>query len=395
MKILKHESTLWDLLAALAVRRGRILLCVVFSVVFASIYLFITPTIYKAECRILPMSQGNNATASIAAQLGSLGGLAGMTLSTTSDLLIGVMQGDEVVDRIVDRFDLMTLYKQKSRLKIQERVRGSILHLKTDVKSGIVFVSVLEKDPQRAADMANAFVEELKNKLQFMSVGEAAQRRVFFEEQMKISRLGLEKAEDDLVKYQEDSGVLADEPQAAAILNALAALRAQIMAKEVEISSLRTWAKKDNPALRQSQAELETLKNEMQRLERRGKMEAAEAKTVSSLQQLPSAGLEYQRKLRAVKYEVAMYDLMLKQWSAAKLDEAKEALRVQVLDPATPPDYKFKPKRATILLLSAFLGLSLGMLWALGGYAVEKAEEDEGERKAIARLKAALRWRKR
>jgi uncharacterized protein involved in exopolysaccharide biosynthesis len=96
-----------------------------------------------------------------------------------------------------------------------------------------------------------------------------------------------------------------------------------------------------------------------------------------------------------VKFAAAMYDLMLKQLEAAKIDESREAMVVQIVDPATPPDYKFKPKRALIVVFAAMLGLCLGMLWALVANYVEEMSKDPEQAQNLREIKAAFSLRKR
>ena len=161
--------------------------------------------------------------------MGGLAELAGFSGSSTNgELLIGFLQSDTIVDRIIDRFDLMAVYDQPVRLKMREMVTSEILNTMEDVKSGIVTVAVLDEDPIRAADMANTFVLELKNRMQSLAIGEAAQRRLFFEEQAQQAFKNLGNAEDEMLRYQEKSGMVAVEPQLEAMLSSIASLRAQI-----------------------------------------------------------------------------------------------------------------------------------------------------------------------
>jgi uncharacterized protein involved in exopolysaccharide biosynthesis len=364
---MQEERTLYEFLLLFFNKKKLITAFVLIFGGLGILYCLLAPKIYKAESRVIPSSQGKAGMASaMLSQLGGGGGLMGLSgISTNGQLLIGVLQGETVVDKIIDRFDLMNLYEKEYRVKTREYVTSKILNLTEDTKSGIVTIAVMDKDPARAAEMANAFVDELKNVLQSLAIGEAAQRRIFFEQQLVQSHKALGDAEDELQKYQEKSGLVVMEPQFQAMLESIEALRAQVAAKEVEILSLRTYARGENPNLKRAITELSALRAELNKLERQRTQKNDKTTKATSLGEAPQLGLEYQRRVRDVKFASAMYELMLQQFEAAKVDESREAMVVRVIDPATPPDYKYKPKRAHIILLGVSIGLFLGMTWVL------------------------------
>ncbi|MDR1472216.1 MAG: hypothetical protein LBS75_06810 [Synergistaceae bacterium] len=275
---------------------------------------------------------------------------------------------------------------------MREKVTSGILLAEEDVKSGIVTVAVLGEDPERAARMANAFVEELKKVLRSLAIGEAAQRRLFFEQQMIAAQKTMGDAEDELKRYQEKNGLVAMEPQVEAMLSSMAALRAQAAAKEVELSALRTYARGGNPDLRRAESELSALRAELAKLEREQK--ASEGSAPSSLREAPRLGLEYQRRLRDVKFAATMYEIMLKQFEVAKIDESREAMVVQVVDSAMPPDYKFKPKRAKIVAVATLAGLCLGMLWAIWSDYIEAMKKDPEQSQVLEEIRAMFPFRR-
>jgi uncharacterized protein involved in exopolysaccharide biosynthesis len=395
MMVMEREISVLDLFMIFVKKKKVIMTLIILFGGGALTYSLLTPKIYKAECRILPPSQGGSMAAAMLSQLGGLANSAGISVgATTGELLIGVLRGQTVVDRIIDRFDLMAVYEQEYRLKMRERVASDILQAAEDVKSGIVTVAVLDEDPARAAQMANAFVDELKNVLQSLAIGEAAQRRLFFEQQVLAAHKTLGETEDALQRYQESSGLVVMEPQVEAMLTSIAALRAQVAAKEVELSALRTYARGSHPNLRRAESELSALRIELAKLEQQQEQRIKEGDTLPSLRETPQLGLEYQRRLRDVKFAAAMYELMLKQFEAAKIDEAREAMVVQIVDPAAPPDYKFKPKRALIIVVATLLGLCLGMLWSLWAHYIEGVKKDPEQKQVLDEIKAELSFRK-
>ncbi len=301
----------------------------------------------------------------LSAQASNLGITPPLGGVTRGEMFIGLLRGHTVIDKIIDRFDLMDLYEKKTRIQMRQFINAKVLDVVENTKSGIVTIAVMDKEPERAARMANAFVEELKSMLYSLAIGEAAERRVFFEQQMTQARVTLNHAEDELQKYQEQSGLVAMEPQVTALLESIAQLRAQIAAKEVELSSLRTYARSGNPSLKRAESELATLRLELNKLGMQQVLNPSEAASMPSLREAPQLGLEYQRRLRNVKYASTMYDLMLRQLEAAKIDEAREAMPLQIIDPAIPPDDIFKPKKLQIVMLGMLFGLCLSVTLVL------------------------------
>jgi uncharacterized protein involved in exopolysaccharide biosynthesis len=233
-------------------------------------------------------------------------------------------------------------------------------------KDGLISVGFDDEDPKRAADVANAYVEELDKLTQMLAVTEAAQRRLFFERQLKQAKTDLSIAEVALQVTQEKTGLIKLDDQGKAIIEAVAGLRAQISAKEVELRAMRTFATEQNSDYVRTENQLAALRAELMKLERA--QISGGGNVLLPTGKVPQAGLEYLRKLRDVKYFETMFELLARQLEAAKIDEAREAAVIQVVDRAVPPDRKSRPNRALIVVAAtvaaAFLGLVLALLRA-------------------------------
>ena len=186
-----------------------------------------------------------------------------------------------------------------------------------------------------------------------------------------------------MMKYQQNSGVLSLGSQTAALLSAIAELRNQIAAKNVEISSLSSYARKDNPRLKLAQSQLEAMTKELRRMEeeqkrterRQGRVLSGDL--LSSLGNVPELSVEYMRYERELRFANVKYDTMLRQYENAKLSEASDFSTVQIIDPATPPDWKYKPKRGQIILIGAFLGFALGVFFAFLSAHIRSLKDSE------------------
>jgi uncharacterized protein involved in exopolysaccharide biosynthesis len=359
----EDEIDLVDLFRALFRRRRLILGITAASAAVAVVVSLLLPVYYKAETRILPpQDKGSNLAAQLMGQAGGLIALAGGAAGVKSqgELFVAMTKSRTVLDRMVDRFDLMKLYGAKYRVDARNTLNES-LNIREERKSGIIVLTVEDREPKRAADMANAFVEELKSLAGGLAISEAGQRRMFFEDQLRETKVSLSRAEEEVKGFQQRTGAFQVDAQAKAIIEGIANLRARIVVKEVEAKVHRTFATAQNPDLQRTEEEVRALRTELEKIES-GKGRGFDP--LMSSERVPAIGMEYLRKLRQLKYNETLYELLVKQFELAKLDEARDAVVLQVIDQAVPPEMRARPYRSRIVLISTFLGfiLSAGIL---------------------------------
>jgi len=307
----------------------------------------IAPT-YTATTIFLPPQQSQSAAASALSSLSSLAGLAGGVMNSRSpvDQYVSMMQSATVSDRIIDRFKLLEVYESEFRVDARKELSKNVRIL-IGKKDGLVTVEVDDESPQRAAEMANAFVEELRRLTDTLAVTEAQQRRVFFETQLRNIRAQLVQAQQDLQASGFNPGALKAEPKAAA--EAYAKLKAEATAAEVRLQILRGSLADNATEVRQQAAAVAALREQLARSE-----QAAD----------PRGGADYVGKYREFKYQETLFELYARQYELARVDEGREGALVQVIDAATPPERRSRPKRTwtlvaasttTLLLLSLLL----------------------------------------
>jgi uncharacterized protein involved in exopolysaccharide biosynthesis len=231
-------------------------------------------------------------------------------------------------------------------------------------KDSLIHITTEDHDPKRASDLANGFVDELYYMNSKLAITEAAQRRVFFDQQLNEEKTALAAAEVDLKNTQEKTGIIQLSGQAESIIRNQAEVQAQIASREVELKSIRTFATDQNPNVTRLQEEIAGLRQQMATMQNDQR-----TKQIGDIRvpagQVPEAGLEYARKLRAVKYHDSLFELLSRQFEAARIDEAKSAPLIQVIDRAIPPDKKSGPPRLLIALGSGVGALVLMCLWSV------------------------------
>ena len=302
--------------------------------------------VFTARTVVMPPQQQQSSAAAALGSLGALAGLAGGGIKSPVDQYVALMQSATVSDRLIDRFKLMEVYEEEFRSVARKTLLTKAI-ITAGKKDGLIVVEVDDHDPKRAADIANAYVDELRLMTNTLAVSEAQQRRRFFEQQLEVTKKRLTEAQVALQESGFSAGVLRAEPKAAA--DGYARLRAEVTAAEVRLQTMRRTLADSAPEMQQQQAQLEALRSELAKLEQR---EAAPS----------SKDAGYIGRYRDYKYQETLFDLYAKQFELARLDESREGGLIQVVDVATAPDRKSKPKRAMYALGAAVLaGLLLSV----------------------------------
>jgi tyrosine-protein kinase Etk/Wzc len=256
----------------------------------------------------------------------------------------------------------------------------------------MISITVKDGDPNRAARIANAYVDELHNINSRLIIGEASLRRNFFAQQLALEKDRLTDAEIALQQTEEATGAIAPIGQTGMVISQVAALRSQIINREVQLDSLRTSSTDQNPEVIRMSTEIEGLKAKLREME---SVQAGRKPGDISLtsRSLPADQVLYLRKQRDVQYHTLIFDLIARQFEAARLDEAKASPVIQVLDTAEPPDRKSGPSRALWTLVCGILGLLFGSSRVIGSYVYRRVVADDANAQKLDQFRRALRFR--
>jgi tyrosine-protein kinase Etk/Wzc len=382
------ELSLLDLLIVLAKHKRLVLGLPLAAAVLAAGISFLMPDIYTGTTRILPPQQPQSAAAAMLGQLGGAAALAApaIGLKNPADLYVGMLKSQTIANSLVNKFELQKLYGTDSITETREKL-ADVTSLQAG-KDGIITIDVEDEDPKRAAALANAYVDELDRLIQGIAVTEAGQRRLFLEKQLKLAKDSLADAEVALKQTQEETGLISLDEQGKTIIEAVATLRAQIAGKEVQLAAMRSFATERNPDYVRVQQELAGLRLELTKLEKSTGVHQGDILVPTG--RVPESGLAYVRRLRDVKYQETLFEVLAKQYEIARADEAKESGIVQVVDRAVVPDRKSKPKHAIITLVSAFVAALLGVFIAFLLEAWERARLDPGQTRRLELLRDYL-----
>jgi uncharacterized protein involved in exopolysaccharide biosynthesis len=356
------------------------------AAIVAVVVSLLLPRTFTGVTKILPPQQGQSTAAAMLGQLGGLAGMAGGSLGikNPSDLYIGMLKSQTVADAMIERFKLKDAYEAKFTVDARKRLAAESRFLSD--KSGLITIEADSGDPKLAADLANAYVEELHKLTSTLAVTDAAQRRVFFERQLQQVKEKLAEAELKLRQGIETGGLVSMDAQSKASVESVARLRAQISAKEIQIGAMKAYAAPTNPDLQRAERELASMRQGLSRLE--SGSPGGEPGAVAD-----AKGMSNIRLVREVKYNEVMFELLARQYEMARVDEAKEAPIIQVMDKASPPEKKTGPKRALIVIAATVAGFFASLLYVFARNMLQTARQDPAQQGRLEALRAA--WSRR
>src|SRR5208337_561807 len=381
-----RSADMMEILLVLAREKKPILQITLAASILAAIIVFLVPKMYTATATILPPQQNQSVASALLGQMAGAAtlDLRDLGLKNPSDVFVAMLKSRTVEDALVNRFDLRKVYYVK---RYQDARK--ILEKRSEIdpeKEGLISIEVSDRDPKRAAAITNAWVDQLRALNRGLALTEAAQRRVFFEQKLTQERDDLARAEADLKVIEEKTGLIQPDAQTRALIGAVADVRAQIAAKQVQLQSLRTFATEDNPDVKRVQRELAELQAQSSRISQmeRGGVEVGEGNLQVPTRRVAQASLEYLRAAREMKYHETLYEFLARQLEAARIDAAKNAAVVQVVDRAVEPERKSSPKRLLIVAITAAVWFLVMCFWVLFRAAIRRKEQDPDERARLA-----------
>jgi uncharacterized protein involved in exopolysaccharide biosynthesis len=328
----------------------------------------------------------------VAAMSGTMGSLGGMTgdllgLKSTSGVFVGILGSRTAQDSLIERFDLKKVYwdrrMEDARVDLAKHTAVTV-----DRKSQIVSIAVTDRSPQRAAAMAQAYVEELNRLVAELSTSSARRERIFLEGRLQAVSQDLEVAEKEFSQFASKNTAIDIKEQGKAMVDAAATLQGHLIAAQSELEGLRQIYSDNNVRVRAVKARIDELEHQLEKIG--GKGESTSSLSVQqadslypSIRRLPLLGVQFADLYRRTKVQEAVFETLTKEYELAKVQEAKEIPTVKVLDAANIPDKRSFPPRVLIIFVGIFLGLTAAAAWVFGS-ALWHSTEASNPRKMFA-----------
>lgn len=322
---------------------------------FAAVALI--PATYTARVVLMPPQSQTGSAASALGSLGALAGLAGASGRNNAEQYVALMSSVNVLGKLVDEFGLMKVYDEELRTDAIRELERRI-SLNVGKKDGLITIEVEDRDAQRSAKLANAFIAELRRMTNTLAVTEAQQRRAFFDARLQEAKAGLTQAQINLQASGYNPGALKIEPKVSA--EGYARLRAEVTSAQVRLQGLRKVLADSAPEVAQQQALIAALKSELMRLEQ-GSVGGEDGNGLSRR----DGSADYITLYREFKYQEALFEMFARQYESARVDESREGALIQVIDAAVPAERRIRPKRLVFVGGGAAVGLGLAMLLVL------------------------------
>lgn len=345
--------------------RRYLLRCTFWALAIVTVIAFLLPNYYTATTRLMPPDYGGGSTMAMTlpalSEQGASGGIGimGMAsrllgMNTSGELLIGVIQSQSVQDRVIKKLNLMQVYSDKY-IEDGRKDLASHTSLTSDPKTGMIIISVTDRMPARASEIANAYVAELNQALAEVNTTSAHRERVFLEQRLRQIKDQSDSDAKEFALFASQNGAVDIPDQAKSMVAAGAELQSQLIVAQAELKGLQQIYTINNARVRSAKARVDELQSQVNRFGGKNVDPATDSllshdELYPSVRQLPLLGVKYLDLYRRSKVDDAVFELLTKEYEIAKIQEAREVPAAQVLDPALVPGKKSSPHRLLIML---------------------------------------------
>jgi uncharacterized protein involved in exopolysaccharide biosynthesis len=391
------------------------------GLVLATIIAFLLPKRYESSVRLMPPEkQSGGSLAMMAAVAGSssssgagdssLGQVASDLLGAKSQgaLYTTVLQGRTIADSLIQRFDLRRVYRTKYWADTRKSL-ASRTEIAEDRKSGVIVIKVTDGDPHRAAELAQAYVEELNVLISKVSTSAARRERIFIEQRLKTARQDLDASAKEFSEFSSQNTAIDIPEQGKAMVEAAAILQGQLIAAQSEVQGLSQVYTDNNIRLRSARARVEEIQRQLVKMGGSnssfgsgGKDPVTDPASASkdldpndiypAIRKLPLLGVKWADLYLQNKIQEKVYELLTAQYEISKIDEAKETPSVQVYDMADVPEKKSWPPRLLVMALGAIFSFCIGAVWILGERAWRKVDLHDPRKEFVERVAQDVRF---
>jgi capsule polysaccharide export protein KpsE/RkpR len=371
------------------------------ALVLSTIVVFLIPNQYESSISIMPPDPMSGSGAMLAALASKaspeLATLAGGLLGTKSSgaLYAALFRSRSVQEGVIDRLNLQKVYWVRYKADARKKLDGRT-GVSEDRKSGVISLTVTDRNAQRAHDIAMAYLEELNRLLAQVSTSSARRERIFIEQRLTSVRSDLEDAEQQFSTFASKNTTLDIKEQTKAMVESAATLQGELIASESELQSLEQIYTRNNVRVRSLQARVDELKRQSQTLRGTDASLVPDAgqpdQMYPAIRKLPLLGVEWADLYRRMKIQETVYELLNGQYELARIQEAKEIASVNVIDPANLPERKSWPPRLLMIVLATVLSVAGAAVWIFGSARIQSLEHADPRRQLAMRAAEGWSW---
>lgn len=319
-----------------------------------------TPNRYTASATALPPADKSGSSGMLA-QYAGLAAAAGIQLpgapTSSVDAIMAILASRRLHEPLIERFQLRDYYRSTTRDDVL-RAFAADFTARHEKKTNTITITVTNRDPQRAAEMANAAADLLKSTYNEINQSTATRERLFLESRVKQAEADASAAAQAMAEFQNQRGAVEIESQTKATIEAIAKFQGELIAQQIELKALlASAASPDNPSVQLLQERVKAMTAEMQRLLGSG---GDGPGVLIGLGSLPEISIAYIERYRAVKKHEVVLTALTAQLEGARINEVRTGEVVNIVDRAYVPERKSGPARAQISIAATLLGLIAG-----------------------------------
>ncbi len=386
------SGNLWMLLEVL-VRRGRFIAGFVFFVaLIAAGVSMILPKWYKAEALLLPpkdIAPAIDQLSRLSEVVSVTGGLNLPVMVTASDVYARMLRSRSIAERIMTQFNLGRRYETTTQLETYEALMD---HAQFNVTGeGLLSITVEDRNPDTAAAIANAYTEEINRLSQDITSSRARENRTFVEQRLNQVRLELDSARAALERFQRTNRAVDFDEQTRLAVEQASGLKVSLAEVELDLQMSERRLGPDNPGLQDLKRKRDIIRRQLEQLELGGPDSSYFSMPVASI---PALKGQYETLYSRVRVNESLYNTLLEQLEQAKIEEQRQSPTITVLDRASVPELRSRPKRSLIVLGSAGAAFLIAVLMAVLFEYLDRLQENRPDdyRRAAYVLNSLFGW---
>jgi tyrosine-protein kinase Etk/Wzc len=348
------------------------------------------PNVYTPEVKVrLTESGGSNITSVLSnSGLGALAGLTGVDAGpSNAELAQELLKGKSLIDELVDRFDIIEKYeiteypKTTSRQMIREA-----LNTEYSSATGIMTITYTHIDSEFATEILNAALDELEMRFSELTTEKVLLKKKFLEESLNSVDQERIEAQNALLEFQREHGIVDIDYQMQTQIEDLAELNSGLINLEMDLRSLQQYRRQDDPEIIRLRNEIELTK----KLIEQKKQGFSEFSGGFALEELPEIAARYLNLKRDLGVKETIYTGLRQQYETTKIEEADDSRRFQVIERAEVPERKSGPSRGKLCVIVTITVFFLSVFLAFVFEYFSKVKEDPVESKKLKEIKDSM-----
>jgi capsule polysaccharide export protein KpsE/RkpR len=379
---MQKEARVSDYLSIILKWKKFLIINVIFIIIISIVIAFLITTTFRASSTLMIPKEDKMLGGQLSGLLGSGGSLLSGGLlgggSNGSDQMIGILNSRTMLAELVNRFNLFSYYgiKDKNYDKVLKNFRGDFGCNIDD--NNMIEISMVHENPDTSAMIVNYAVWMLDSLNTNFNIIQAKSNRQFIEIRYKKNLNDMAMAEDSMKKFQQQYGIFAIPEQLEAAVKVVGELEAQVAQKELTLNSMKFELGENSPLIINMEEQIKIIKNKLKEVSSSNQL-SDKSLVLFPFKKIPEMGEIYYRLYREVQIQGKIMEVILPLYEKAKIDEQKSIPTVMVLDKAYPPELKYQPKRALIILEITFPFFFIFLMMIFRGEYILKSNESRNQ----------------